>query len=193
MGFFLLGLLLYPFAKLSDPDVVDRINAWGEEKTRQRELLRKNATEKARQVVEAKVSEAQGPAPKKQIAIDTLPEVPARGVDLSSKQPPPSTLFRRSQRADTLEKEGQIDQAIALYQQNVDEFSEIPKDYMRLSIIYAKRDDLEKALEYCDLALISLAYATPPQIEARREFAERKQKLQARIAKKKEKEREKSE
>ena len=94
----------------------------------------------------------------------------------------------RNQRASALEKEGQIDKAIALYQQNVCEWSELPGDYKRLSIIYEKRGDLKKALEYCELALISPACTLSPQDVARSNFTERKRKLQERIAKRQERE-----
>jgi tetratricopeptide (TPR) repeat protein len=94
----------------------------------------------------------------------------------------------RNQRASDLEKEGQVDKAIALFQNNVCEWSELPGDYKRLSIIYEKRGDLEKALEYCELALISPACTLSPQDVVRSNFAERKRKLQEKIAKRQERE-----
>ena len=94
----------------------------------------------------------------------------------------------RNQKASDLEKEGQVDKAIALFQNNVCEWSELPGDYKRLSIIYEKRGDLEKALEYCELALISPACTLSPQDVVRSNFAERKRKLQEKIAKRQERE-----
>lgn len=112
------------------------------------------------------------------------------GFDIDEAPKPPGTFaskemfdkwFKRSQKAMRLEKEGKIEEAIRLYQANVSENSELPIDYERLSIIYSKQGDLEKAIEYCDLALKSPACTNPAQDVARRNFRERKKKLQARL------------
>ena len=48
--------------------------------------------------------------------------------------------------------------------------------------------DLPKAIEYCDIALKSPACTNPAQVTARRNFQERKKKLEARLMSKMEKE-----
>lgn len=94
----------------------------------------------------------------------------------------------RGSKARGLEREGKIDQAVTLYKKNVAENCETPGDYERLAIIYSKRRDLPKAIEYCDKALSSPACTNPAQDTARRDFQERKKKLEARLKDKKEKE-----
>ena len=109
--------------------------------------------------------------------IDEAPKTP--GKFASKKQF--DIWCKRSARAERLEKAGKIDEAIALYEKGVSENTELPGDYHRLSVIYAKRGDLKKAIGYCDLALKSPACTNPAQDVARRDFRERKKKLEARL------------
>lgn len=95
--------------------------------------------------------------------------------------------FRRSQKAQGLERAGKTEQAIRLYKQNVEEKSEIPLDYERLAVIYSKRKDFNKAIEYCDLALQSPACTNPAQTTARRDFHQRRNKLAIRLKAKQDK------
>lgn len=105
--------------------------------------------------------------------IDEAPETP--GIYYSEAKM--NRLYERSQKAQSLEKEGKVQEAITLYKQNVTAKSVIPIDYERLLIIYRKRKDYKTALKFCDLALKSPACTNPQQDSVRRYFGAERAKL----------------
>lgn len=62
-------------------------------------------------------------------------------------------LFSRNNQGSELEKEGRIDEAIQLYEQNARDLVDTPFTYNRLRIIYTKRKDYQNAIRVCRVAL----------------------------------------
>lgn len=60
-----------------------------------------------------------------------------------------NTMFRRNERAIKHEKAGRIDQAIALYEQNVTDRFDGNHPYTRLRILYTKRKQYDQAIRVC--------------------------------------------
>ena len=92
-----------------------------------------------------------------------------------------SVMVERNVKGRELEKAGQIDEAIKLYEQNVADKAETTWAYGRLKIIYTKQGKIQEAIRVCEVCL-SLNYKAISEIEKnalRKQIEKLKAKLQS--------------
>jgi tetratricopeptide (TPR) repeat protein len=58
-------------------------------------------------------------------------------------------IVNRNQKGIEIEKSGQIEEAIKLYEQNVVDYADTPHPYNRLRVIYSKRKQYDEAIRIC--------------------------------------------
>lgn len=99
-------------------------------------------------------------------------------------------MVDRNLKGKALEKEGRVDEAIALYEQNVEDWFEGGHPYDRLRIIYTKRGRVADAIRVCDafvavtdeLIALGVRRSDSYHLAKRQKFAKWAEKLTAKQA-----------